>query len=130
MKENNQKPLLGQVTLLVSDILELLDNSAMLTALQQAGVDSWGGYEEAQLIFDKDPDIRNIRSGEDLNIISKNHKEIFNKIILCTVLLNATYKENTDKKMFQTVAERDLMGDIILDYMKGLTQELEDNEYT
>jgi len=63
-------------------------------------------------------------------IIPEKSREIFNKIILCTVLLNATYKENTDKKMFQTVAERDLMRDIILDYMKGLTQELEDNEYT
>ena len=63
-------------------------------------------------------------------IIPEKSKEIFNKIILCNVILKAIHEENTDKKLFQTVDARDLMENIIVHYIKDLTQELVDNGYT
>jgi len=54
----NTTPLRSHITVTASYLLELREDAAMLAALRQAGVDNWEGYEEAQELYEEDPDIQ------------------------------------------------------------------------
>lgn len=48
----------------VAELMSLWQDRARLSALMQAGVEQWQGYAYAQWLHDNDPDIRDIRLGE------------------------------------------------------------------
>lgn len=57
---------MSTVTISQSEYEELLEAAAWLSALEQAGVDNWGGYETAQEIYEemnvvKVPDLRIVK---------------------------------------------------------------------
>lgn len=56
-------PLPDRVSVLVTDLHQLMEDSAFLAALKMAKVSEWHGYQYAQWLLEHDPDIIDIKLG-------------------------------------------------------------------
>lgn len=63
-KEIKTVPLPDRVSVLVAELHQLMDDSALLAALKMAKVEEWHGYKYAKWLFEHDPDIIDIKLGE------------------------------------------------------------------